>query len=197
MPCTVSHKESFQSARRKGDLGSAVGQLEQYVEVAERAGPRALARACGAIGTMHNTLVSHPTPLHTHTHTHTLGHHVMPSTHTQGDYGKSVEFFGRCYELCTQLDDPAALHEARVQYGIARGHQLFQNYTATVSACSGGQLERLIAWKDERANVEERAEATEVAGTTASSDQEEEEKDGEGEEGGEVEDTQPHSEQTP
>jgi tetratricopeptide (TPR) repeat protein len=108
----------------KGDTESAIKHLEMYVEVAQRAGDqRAMARACSAIGMMYNTL---------------------------GDYENSVQFFGRCYELCTQLNDPATLHEARVQYGIARGHQLFQDYSATVS-CGGDSVQQLIAWKDDRA----------------------------------------------
>ena len=46
-------------SHRKGDLGTAVKQLELYVEVADGAGPQSMARACSAIGTMYNTLVSH------------------------------------------------------------------------------------------------------------------------------------------
>lgn len=42
----------------KGDLESAVKQLEMYVEVAENAGTQAMAKACSAIGSMYNTLVS-------------------------------------------------------------------------------------------------------------------------------------------
>ena len=113
-------------------------QLELYVEIADSVA--AQARATSAIGTMYNTLVrlQHP-PTHTHT-----------NTHTQGDYERSVEFFRRCYELSTQLNDPAALHEARVQYGIARGHQMFKTFSTAITTSSGEGLERLIAWKDEQ-----------------------------------------------
>ena len=41
----------------KGDLESAIKHLELYVEVADRAGEQAMARACSAIGIMSNTLV--------------------------------------------------------------------------------------------------------------------------------------------
>ena len=40
-------------------MESAVRHLELYVEVAESAGDQAIARACSAIGVMHNTLVSY------------------------------------------------------------------------------------------------------------------------------------------
>ena len=76
----------------------------------------------------------------------------------QGDYEKAVQYFGRCYELCTQLNDPEALHAARVQYGIARGHQLFQDYASTISTRPVENLERLIAWKDDRVSVSEKTE---------------------------------------
>ena len=62
-----------------------------------------------------------------------------------------MHFFGRCYELCTQLNDPATLHEARVQYGIARGHQLFQDYSSSISS-GDDNIQDLIAWKDDRAS---------------------------------------------
>ena len=55
---------------RKGELESAVKQLELYVEVADSVA--AQARATSAIGTMYNTLVRFQhTPTHTHTNTHT------------------------------------------------------------------------------------------------------------------------------
>ena len=61
-----------------------------------------------------------------------------------------MHFFGRCYELCTQLNDAATLHEARVQYGIARGHQLFQDYSSSISS-GDDSVQHLVAWKDDRA----------------------------------------------
>lgn len=71
----------------------------------------------------------------------------------QGDYEKAVEYFGRCYEICTKLNDPAALHSARVQYGIAKGHQLFQGYSGDIAESIGDipTLKRLLVWKDDRA----------------------------------------------
>lgn len=78
----------------------------------------------------------------------------------QGDFEKSVQYFSRCYELCRQLNDPVALHEARVQYGIARGHQLFQEYSGNV-ASGENHLESLIAWKDGRVTASKRPQNTE------------------------------------
>ena len=43
----------------KGDIENAVKFLEMYVDVSEKAGLQSsLAKACSAIGIMHNTLVS-------------------------------------------------------------------------------------------------------------------------------------------
>ena len=80
-----------------------------------------------------------------------------------------MQFFGRCYELCTELNDAVALHEARVQYGIARGHQLFQDYSSSVLS-GADNVQELIAWKDDRATTS--AESTE-----ATDDREEEQLD--------------------
>jgi tetratricopeptide (TPR) repeat protein len=163
---------------KKGDLGMAVKQLELYVEVADGAGPQSMARACSAIGTMYNTL---------------------------GDYGKAVDFFGRCYELCSELDDPAALHEARAQYGIARGHQMFDSYATAVCTSLSGDLERLIMWKDERGSVEERTGNTVEDTGTGTGDEdgdndekedEEEEEEEEEEKEKNVKDTEQDSEET-
>lgn len=82
----------------------------------------------------------------------------------QGDYDKAVEYFGRYYEICTQLNDPTSLHEARVQYGIARGHQLFHDYTSNINTCGAQNLERLIAWKDDRASVSKESKENSVGG---------------------------------
>lgn len=84
----------------------------------------------------------------------------------QGEYEKSVQYFGQCYELCTQLNDTAALHGARVQYGIARGHQLFQGYSSDIIESSGGadSLQQLIAWKGDRVTATDKEEGTDPEG---------------------------------
>ena len=69
----------------------------------------------------------------------------------QGDYDKAVEYCGRCYDLCCQLDDKEALHSARVQYGIAKGHQFMSNFSSFVNKPSDhSSLQKLITWKDVR-----------------------------------------------
>ena len=68
----------------------------------------------------------------------------------QCDYKKAVESFGQCCQICSELDDTEALHEARVQYGIARGHQMMGNFSSVVSDCTGCGLESLVNWKDAR-----------------------------------------------
>lgn len=75
-----------------------------------------------------------------------------------------MQYFGQCYELCSQLNDTAALHAARVQYGIARGHQLFQGYSSNIIDSSSGadNLQRLVAWKDDRATASDGAESVEA-----------------------------------
>ena len=55
----------------------------------------------------------------------------------QGDYDKAVEYFGHCYDICSQLDDKEALHSARVQFGIAKGHQFMRNYFSCVNELPG------------------------------------------------------------
>ena len=58
---------------------------------------------------------------------------------------------GRCYDLCCQLDDKEALHSARVQYGIAKGHQFMSNFSSVVNKPSDrSSLQKLVAWKDVR-----------------------------------------------
>lgn len=61
-----------------------------------------------------------------------------------------MESFGQCCQICGQLDDTDALHEARVQYGIARGHQMMGSFSSVVSDCSGHGLQSLVSWKDAR-----------------------------------------------
>jgi len=68
----------------------------------------------------------------------------------QGDYDKAVEYCGRCYDLCCQLDDKEALHSARVQYGIAKGHQFMNNFSTYVNEPSDNSIQKLVAWKDIR-----------------------------------------------
>ena len=43
-----------------------------------------------------------------------------------------------------------ALHEARVQYGIARGHQMMGSFSTNITECSGHGLQNLVNWKDAR-----------------------------------------------
>ena len=97
--------------------------------------------------------------------------------HVQGDYEKAVEYFGRCYEICTKLNDPAALHSARVQYGIAKGHQLLQGYSGDVAESSRDMptLKRLLVWKDDRAtptSEDENVDMEETADTVESTSEE-------------------------
>ena len=61
-----------------------------------------------------------------------------------------MESFGQCCQICNELDDTQALHEARVQYGIARGHQMMGSFSSAVSDCSGCGLQSLVSWKDAR-----------------------------------------------
>ena len=125
-----------------------------------------------------------------------------PLVMMQGDYGKAVDFFGRCYQLCSELNDPAALHEARAQYGIARGHQMFDSYATAVCTSLSGDLERLIMWKDERGSVEERTVEDTGTGTgdedgdNDEKEDEEEEEEEEEEKDKNVKDTEQDSEET-
>ena len=83
-------------------------------------------------------------------------------TFLQGDYDKAVEYFGRCYEICSRLDNAAALYSARVQYGIAKGHQFMGDFSALATDQSASSLQKLVVWKDARvvstSEVEEEGE---------------------------------------
>ena len=61
-----------------------------------------------------------------------------------------MEYFGRCYEICSQLDNAAALYSARVQYGIAKGHQFMGNFSSFMTDTSADSLQQLVVWKDAR-----------------------------------------------
>ena len=61
-----------------------------------------------------------------------------------------MESFSQCCQICGELGDTEALHEARVQYGIARGHYMMGNFSSIVSDCSGCGLQSLVSWKDAR-----------------------------------------------
>ena len=65
-----------------------------------------------------------------------------------------MEFFGRCCQICSELEDSEALHEARVQYGIAKGHQMMGNFSSHIADCSSHALQTLISWKDARISPE-------------------------------------------
>ena len=67
----------------------------------------------------------------------------------QGASVKAVESFGHCYKICSQLEDPAALYAAQVQYGMARAHQRIQKYSTDVTrSCRDGDcLQRMLEWK--------------------------------------------------
>ena len=84
----------------------------------------------------------------------------------QGDYDKAVEYCGRCYDLCCKLDDNEALHSARVQYGIAKGHQFMTNFSTYVNEPSDNSLQKLVTWKDVR--VAPHSEDSEYNGGTDS-----------------------------
>ena len=48
------------------------------------------------------------------------------------------------------MDDTEALHQARVQYGIARGHQMMGGFFSCVSDRSNRGLQAAVGWKDAR-----------------------------------------------
>ncbi len=100
-----------------------------------------------------NTHTHTPPPPHTHTHTHPHTHththtHTYMHTHTQGNYERAVEYFDRCYKICTELGDTDALHVARAHYGVAKSHQLMGRYTTCVQDTR--TLQELVLWKDTR-----------------------------------------------
>ena len=79
-----------------------------------------------------------------------------------------MEYFGRCYEICSKLNNAAALYSARVQFGVAKGHQFMGNFSALVTDPSASSLQKLVVWKDARVasvqQAEPQHEATEHLG---------------------------------
>ncbi len=61
-----------------------------------------------------------------------------------------MEYFGRCYEICSRLNNTSALYAARVQYGIAKGHQVMGNFSSSLTDLSDRGLQKLVKWKDAR-----------------------------------------------
>ena len=68
-----------------------------------------------------------------------------------------MEYFHRCYDLCRQLGDKEALHAARVQYGIAQGHQLMRSFSSALTDPTSSSLQELVVWKDNREALAEEA----------------------------------------
>ena len=56
------------------------------------------------------------------------------------------------------MGDTEALHEARVQYGIARGHQMLGCFSMCVADSSTCGLEAVVSWKDARVDPEAKTE---------------------------------------
>lgn len=71
-----------------------------------------------------------------------------------------MEFFGRCCQICGELEDTEALHEARVQYGIAKGHQMMGGFSSRIADCSIHALQTLVSWKDARISPELHVDVT-------------------------------------
>ena len=109
----------------------------------------------------------------------------------QGNYELAVEYFGRCYELCCQLGDKEALHQARVQCGIAKGHQLMKGFALHLVEGTCDNLKALVVWKETRKVEEGEGEvvkAEERVGEVAMGEREGEGvREGVGEEEGKVE----------
>ena len=93
-----------------------------------------------------------------------------------------MEYCGRCYKICNNLDNPSALHSARVQYGIAKSHQFMGEFSQLMQEGSvQDSVHELVAWKDARVNpfvLESEGEEEEVEEEEVEEDEEEEE-DGE------------------
>ena len=97
----------------------------------------------------------------------------------QADYGKAVEYFQRCYELCQQLGDKEALEGARVQCGIAQAHHNMMVFSGVIGNQSDSNLCQLVAWKAGRmvpTGEEEEEEEEEKEEKDEKEEKEEEEK---------------------
>ena len=68
----------------------------------------------------------------------------------QGDYDKAVQCFGRTCEIYSKLAETEALHSARVQFGIARGHQFMKSFSTFVNEESAEGIQCLLNWKMSR-----------------------------------------------
>ena len=80
-----------------------------------------------------------------------IGYCLTPRiTYIQGDYDKAVQYFGRCYELSTQMGDQEVITSCRVQYGIAKGNNMLAGFSKLLGDHSHDSLEGLVAWKGSR-----------------------------------------------
>ncbi|XP_065885856.1 tetratricopeptide repeat protein 29-like isoform X2 [Dysidea avara] len=123
-----------------GELENAISYLDQYVEVSEKAGLQdQLAKACSAIGQMSNCL---------------------------GDYKQAVDKFNRCYKLCVQLNNKEAVCSSRVQYGIAQGHHLMEDFSHSITNSPVTGIHTIVAWKDIRENPSGTCDVTDEETTT-------------------------------
>ena len=64
-----------------------------------------------------------------------------------------MEYFGRCYKLCVQLNDKGVLHLSHVRYGIAKGHHFTSHFSQSISDSVVTGIQSIVAWKDVRENV--------------------------------------------
>ncbi len=64
-----------------------------------------------------------------------------------------MDYCGQCYQICNSLDNPKALHSARVQYGIAKGHQFMGEFSHLLQGgLAQDTIQELVSWKDARVN---------------------------------------------
>lgn len=71
-----------------------------------------------------------------------------------------MEYFGRTYAVYSETSEPEELYLARVQLGIAKGHQSMGTISSYVS--SAESMHQLLSWKHKRA-VSESGDEEEVS----------------------------------
>ena len=71
---------------------------------------------------------------------------------------QSCRVFWTLLSNSSEIGDTEVLHEARVQYGIARGHQMLGSFSTCVADSSNCGLVAVVSWKDAGVDPEAKTE---------------------------------------
>ena len=70
----------------------------------------------------------------------------------QGRYDSAAEHFNKAYNIARATNDAKNINAARVLCGVATAHKMLSHFAAHVQTTTRPAVERLIEWKDNRAD---------------------------------------------